>query len=141
MIATALIALRPQDLAADAAADPNGVVVSTADDVLTNSDLDRWSNRLARIVLDLGARPGSAVVLAVDPTIESIVVGWALAKAGALGVTASTNIPQASIGITTRARRAELSDAIDWLILDEPATMRRYMTVDDGPLEVANVAA
>ena len=138
---TAAITLRPQDLATLADIDPDGVAASTGDDQLTNFDLDRWSNRFARIILSLGAQRGSAIALAIDPTIESIVVAWALAKSGAIGVDVSADIPQAKIGITTRARRDALSDSVEWLILDEPATMRRYMTVNDGPLETSNVAA
>ncbi|CAM3620046.1 AMP-binding protein [Smaragdicoccus niigatensis] len=133
----ASIALRPQDLAELADVDPNGVAASAAGDELTNFDLDRWSNRLARIILDLGAREGSAVAIALDPSIEKIVVAWALAKTGLLGVSTDVEVPKAKVGITTRNNRDGLSESITWLILDEPATMRLYMTVDDGPVTVA----
>lgn len=138
---TATIALRPQDLAFLAEFDPNGVAASVGDDEITNFDLDRWSNRLARIILALGARPGTAVAIALDPSIESVVVSWALAKIGTVGITSSASVPSASIGVTTRNRHADLSASVNWLILDEPATMRRYMTADDAALEAANVAA
>ena len=135
---TSTITLRPEDLADLAAVDPDGIAASHGIDTLTNYDLDRWSNRLSRIILDLGARPDSRVALALEPTIESVVVGWAIAKIGAVGVSSADTAP---IGITTRDMRASLPNSITWLVLDEPATMRRYMTADASALRGLEAAA
>ena len=118
--------------------DPNAVVVSTADCELTYAELDRWSNRLARLLLDIGAGPGSRIAIAIDQPIESVVAERAAGKIGAPVSHYGSFSLGTTVGITTVALRPELTDEIDWLVLDERSTLQRYLTSSDAPLADAD---
>ncbi|MGO4612647.1 AMP-binding protein [Nocardia sp. 2YAB30] len=122
--------------------DPNAVVVSTDDCDLTYTELDRWSNRLARLLLGIGAGPGSRIALAIDQPIESVVAERAAVKLGAITIPVSADNSFAlgtTVGITTKDRRPELTDEIDWLMLDGRSTLQRYLTSSDAPLDDADL--
>ncbi|WP_431957559.1 AMP-binding protein [Nocardia lijiangensis] len=120
--------------------DPAAIAVSTADFDLTYGELDSWSNRLARVLLGMGAGPGATVAMAVEPTIEAAVTRWAIAKSGATPVLvssrgpASSEVEAAAIGVTTTALRDELTEAIGWLVLDDRSMLVRYLTGSDAPI-------
>ncbi|NMN94236.1 AMP-binding protein [Antrihabitans stalactiti] len=110
--------------------------LTDASAVRVPAELDRWSNRLAHLLISLGATHGTAVAVALTPSVESIVARTAISKAGAKAVASEQGVePGAAApivaGMTTKAQRAGLSDAIDWLILDDVVTVRRYMTMPD----------
>ncbi|MFF0546078.1 AMP-binding protein [Nocardia thailandica] len=105
---------------------------------LADADLDRWANRLARLLLARGAVAGARIAVAVDPRTEAIVAEAAVRKIGAEPVPARA---AARFGITTRDRRDELSDAVDWLILDDRSTLRHYLVSSDAPLSGAELRA
>lgn len=117
--------------------DPDAVIVSTPDCALTYGELDRWSNRLARLLLTLGAGAGTPIALAISAQIESVVAERAVVKIGGTpmplqqGERAAFGAP---MGVTTKDRRPELSDEIDWLVLDERSTLQRYLAGSDAPL-------
>ncbi|WP_410870091.1 AMP-binding protein [Nocardia sp. A7] len=111
---------------------------------LADADLDRWANRLARLLLGRGADAGDRIALAVDPRIESVVADAAVRKIGAIPVTltdGAATAPGAGFGITTKARLAELDDAGDWLVLDDRSTLQRYLVSSDAPLAVTELRA
>ncbi|WP_378732880.1 AMP-binding protein [Nocardia brasiliensis] len=117
--------------------DPNAVVVSTADCALTYAELDRWSNRLARLLLELGADDNPRVAIAITDEIEAVVAERAIVKI------CGTPVPVAAdgsftlgttLGVTTKAQRAALTDTIDWLVLDDRSTLQRYLAGSDAPL-------
>ncbi|MFE3541556.1 AMP-binding protein [Nocardia sp. NPDC059177] len=110
-----------------------------ADGRLADADLDRWANRLARLLLGRGATAGARVALAVEPRIEALVAEAAARKIGAHPVQADA--ATARVGITTRSRRAELTDAVDWLILDDRSTLRHYLVSSDAPLSAVELRA
>ncbi|PXX64261.1 AMP-binding enzyme [Nocardia tenerifensis] len=116
--------------------DPHAVVASTADCVLTYGELDRWSNRLARLLLGIGADADSRVAIAISDEIESVVAERAIVKLGATPVPAAaeTFLGGTAFGVTVKARRGELSDAISWLVLDDRSTLQRYLAGSDAPL-------
>lgn len=121
--------------------DPNAVVVSTADCVLTYAELDRWSNRLARLLLGLGANAGTRVAIAIDDEIESVVAERAIVKLGGMPVPAAadgTFMLGTTLGVTTKAQRGALADAISWLVLDDRSTLQRYLAGSDAPLTEAD---
>ncbi|WP_330229206.1 AMP-binding protein [Nocardia sp. NBC_00508] len=122
--------------------DPDAVVVSTADCDLTYAELDRWSNRMARLLLELGAGPGALVAMAIDQPIESLVAERAATKIAAIAVPATDDASFAlgtTVGITTKDQRPEATDGIAWLVLDERSTLQRYLTGSDAPLEPADL--
>ncbi|MET7767093.1 AMP-binding protein [Nocardia sp. NPDC005366] len=118
--------------------DPAAVAVSTADCDLTYRELDAWSNRLARVLLELGARPGARIAVAVEPAIEAAVTRWAIAKTGATPVDGDAVPFGIDLGVTTKARRGKLSDSVGWLVLDDRSTLVRYMTGSDAPITDAD---
>ena len=116
---------------------------------MTYAELDSWSNRLARVLLAHGAGPDRFVVLALPRSVESIVALWAVAKTGAAFAPLDPNHPperiehmiadsRAGIGVTTTAIGASLPGTIDWLLLDDLATVRKTMTVSDAPVTDAD---
>ncbi|MFD6395327.1 hypothetical protein [Nocardia sp. NPDC060249] len=111
---------------------------------LADADLDRWANRLARLLLTRGASAGERIALAVAPRIESVVAEAAVRKIGAIPVSpteGASTAPDAGFGITTRAGRADLADGIDWLVLDDRSTLQRYLVSSDAPLGATELRA
>lgn len=127
--ATNVIQLQPRLRNADLVAGNRGALVDV--------ELDRWANRLARLLIARGGTAHTRIALAVEPQIEATVAASAVRKLRATPAQladAATAVPGAAIGITTKARRPELSDSIDWLILDDRSTLQRYLVSSDAPL-------
>jgi non-ribosomal peptide synthetase component F len=104
-------------------------------------ELELWSNRLARLLMSIGAREGACVAMALPASVESVVSRSAITKTGATVVQIDAVADEAiTIGVTTKARRATLSNDIDWLLLDDLSTVRRYMTTSDAPVERTQAA-
>ncbi|MFI1913054.1 amino acid adenylation domain-containing protein [Nocardia sp. NPDC020380] len=147
-------------LAAGAQVNPDAIAVAAGNLTMTYRDLDAWSNRFARVLLRRGVGPEVFVVLALTRSVESVVAVWALAKTGAAFLPLDPNYPveriehiltdsRAPIGVTVCEVGETLPGSIDWLLLDDLATIRRVMTVSDapitdtergGPIELAQVA-
>ncbi|ONM49235.1 AMP-binding protein [Nocardia donostiensis] len=123
--------------------DPDAVVVSGSGCELTFAELDRWSNRLARLLLAIGAGPQVRVAIAVDSPIEQVVAERAVVKLGGIPVAADDGsfALGTGLGVTIGERRPELTDAIDWLMLDDRSTLRHYLAGSDAPLGSADFAA
>ncbi|MFJ4650256.1 amino acid adenylation domain-containing protein [Nocardia sp. NPDC088792] len=150
----------PEILAAGARVNPDAVAVTAGSLTMTYRDLDAWSNRFARVLLRRGVGPEVFVVLALTRSVESVVAVWALAKTGAAFLPLDPNYPveriehiltdsRAPIGVTVCEVGETLPGSIDWLLLDDLATIRRVMTVSDapitdtergGPIDLAQVA-
>ncbi|MFD4353253.1 AMP-binding protein [Nocardia sp. NPDC058518] len=121
---------------------PSGAPIAAGQ--LADADLDRWANRLARLLLARGAEAGERIALAVDPRIEAVVAEAAVRKIGAIPVSltdGASTAPGAGFGITTKARRAQLTDGADWLVLDDRSTLQRYLVSSDAPLVAAELRA
>ncbi|MFI6867092.1 AMP-binding protein [Nocardia sp. NPDC050406] len=141
-----LVALRPS--AADPVAaphDPAAIAVAAADCELSFAELDRWSNRVARMLLRLGARPGTRVAIVGTPRLESMVAREAVTKTGAalIAVGTESSTARADFVITTKEGRERLtalsgSTASGWLVLDELATLVQYLTGSDAPITDAD---
>lgn len=109
---------------------------------LADADLDRWANRLARLLLARGAANGAPIAVAVDPRTEAIVADAAVRKLGATPVRATEDTPvAAALGITTRDRVADLSGTVRWLVLDDRSTLRHYLVSSDAPLSDTELRA
>ncbi|WP_433732789.1 AMP-binding protein [Nocardia sp. CA-129566] len=115
--------------------------VSTNSGALADVEMDRWANRLARVLIARGAAVNTRIALAIDPQIEATVAASAVVKLGATPAAVAEDadaVPGSYLGITTKARRPELSDAIDWLILDDRSTLQRYLVSSDAPITDAD---
>lgn len=126
--------------------DPAAIAASAADCELSYAELDRWSNRLARMLLQLGARPGTRVAIVGTPQLEAMVARLAITKTGAtpapLGTETST--ARADFVVTTKEGRERLPEifrggaATRWLVLDERSTLVQYLTGSDAPITDAD---
>ncbi|OBK78647.1 hypothetical protein A5651_01580 [Mycobacterium sp. 1274761.0] len=83
---TAPVGLAPQLLAAAVAADPDAVAVVDGARELSYRELDQWSTRLARVLIEIGVGPERAVGVAMERCAELVVAWWALMKAGGVYV-------------------------------------------------------
>nr|WP_280415629.1 condensation domain-containing protein [Nocardia carnea] len=122
--ATAGIALA-RTLAVSVEDDPDGPAVVRGDEVMTYQELDTRSSRLARALIARGCGPGTGVVAALERGMDSVVVTWAVLKAGAalvpfdavsVAVTAGLVV---EFGLAVTAAPGE--PEVEWLILDDPA--------------------
>lgn len=141
---TAVIAPRPEFLAEIAEADPAGIAVTDGANEVTNLQLEERSNRLARVLIGMGAGPGASVVLALDPSVDSVIAAWAVLKSGAAIGRADERLDtqQRLIGITTKANREQMIDTVDWLVVDDLAALRRLEQLSDRPVaDAEHVAA
>ncbi len=93
---------------------------------LTYTQLDEYSSRLARELLERGIGPGDVVALGFTRSIESVAAVWAVAKTGAAYVPVDPALPAERIaylledsgtilGLTATAHRDELGESVEWL--------------------------
>ncbi|MDT5175686.1 MAG: hypothetical protein QOG37_2937, partial [Mycobacterium sp.] len=80
------IGVAPQLLAAAAAADPDAVAVVDGARSLSYRELDEWSTRVARVLIDAGVGPECAVGVAMDRSAELVAAWWAVSKTGGIHV-------------------------------------------------------
>ncbi|MGI5218677.1 amino acid adenylation domain-containing protein [Nocardia sp. CA-290969] len=130
----------PDILTASATATPEAIAAKYGDTTLTYRELDQRSDRLARILLRRGARPGTVLAAALPRSLAAVVTIWAAAKAGTAFVPIDPNLPagrieflltdsRAALGITDTATRPNLPGDLDWLVLDDDTT-RRDLTAE-----------
>lgn len=80
------VGVAPQLLAAAVAAKAEAVAVIDGARQVSYRELDEWSTRLARVLIDAGVGPERAVGVAVERSAELVVAWWAVAKAGGVYV-------------------------------------------------------
>ena len=80
------VGVAPQLLAAAVAADPDAVAVIDGAREVSYRELDQWSTRLARVLIEAGVGPERAVGVAMDRCVELVVAWWAVIKAGGVYV-------------------------------------------------------
>ncbi|AOD24505.1 non-ribosomal peptide synthetase [Rhodococcus sp. p52] len=134
----------PEILCAVAAVVPDTEAVVCEDRRMTYGELDAWSNRFARVLIDAGAGPETFVAVGITRSVESVAVIWAIAKSGAAFVPVDPKYPAerieymltdsgAILGLTTAAHRDELPDTVPWLVLD-PDLDARIAQASDEPV-------
>ncbi|MCB8909519.1 non-ribosomal peptide synthase/polyketide synthase [Rhodococcus rhodochrous] len=139
-------------LTAGAVEHPDRVAVRDRDTVLTYRELDTWSNRIARRLVELGARPDGIVALAFPRSWEMVLAVWSVAKTGAAYTPVDPEYPaervthmlddsSAVFGLTTGEYAAGLPSATEWIRLDDPEFVDACASYPDGPLTDADRAA
>ncbi|NKY31863.1 amino acid adenylation domain-containing protein [Nocardia speluncae] len=132
-------------LTTTAATTPAAVAARYGATTLTYRELDEQSNRLARILLRRGARPGRITALALPRSLAGVVALWAAAKAGTAFVPIDPNLPAgriefllsdsaAPVGVTDTATAPSLPTGIDWLIIDDDHTHRDVAAESPEPI-------
>ncbi|WP_063920716.1 amino acid adenylation domain-containing protein [Nocardia mikamii] len=125
---------------------PDGLALTTGDTGLTYTELDRRSNRLARLLIDQGAGPEIPVLAAAPRSAESVLIWWAIVKTGATYVPVDPAYPAhridhmitdsaAALGITVTTARPQLPDTAHWITLDAPETITHLDTHPDSPID------
>ncbi|MEU5843665.1 non-ribosomal peptide synthase/polyketide synthase [Rhodococcus sp. NPDC047139] len=141
--------LWPELLTSVAAILPDAVALSFADRQITYAELDSWSTRLARLLIDARIGPETVVALALTRSPESVAVVWAVTKTGAAFVPVDPAYPPervsymltdsaAAVGITTAAHRPALPAQLPWLVLDDPEIAERITATDAAPITDAD---
>ncbi len=109
----------PELFAAQVAAAPGAIAVSTQEAELTYAELDARSNRLARLLIGHGAGPETFVALALRPGTDLVVAALAVLKTGAAYVPIDTTYP---------------AERIAYMLADSAAVLA---VTDDGTLPTA----
>ena len=78
-----------------AAQDPGFVAITYYDDSITRLELERRSNRLARVFVEKGVRFGDYVAIALPNSIDFFVAFFATLKVGAVALPLSYRLPMA----------------------------------------------
>ncbi|MFH5244969.1 non-ribosomal peptide synthase/polyketide synthase, partial [Antrihabitans spumae] len=132
-------------LAAAAALDPARTAVVFEGEETTYRELDERSNRLARLLIDRGVGPEDLVALGIKRSTESVLASWAVAKTGAAFVPIDPNYPAdriehmvtdsgAKVGLTVASARGDLSESVEWLLLDDPALLEQASATSAEPV-------
>ncbi|MEV6136987.1 AMP-binding protein [Nocardia sp. NPDC051990] len=117
-------------LTAAVAQNPDATAIVFGGRHLTYRELDERSNRLARVLIALGAGPETIVAMGIPRSPELVLAIWATAKSGAAFLPVDPNHPPeriigmladsgATIGLTATSVRAKLPDSVDWSTLDD----------------------
>ncbi|KAF0963608.1 Linear gramicidin synthase subunit B [Rhodococcus sp. T7] len=110
--------------------DPDAPALVVEGDQISYAELDRRSSQLARVLIGRGVGPGSYVPVVGARSAESVLAMWAVIKSGAAFAPVDPSAPMAlgfdegdcsiaRIGVTVTSHRAALTDAIDWLCVDD----------------------
>ncbi|WP_431952178.1 amino acid adenylation domain-containing protein [Nocardia lijiangensis] len=138
----------PEILSAGAEIDPDAIAVRSGATCLTYHEVDEYTNRLARVLISLGAGPESSVAISIPRSIDSVLGMLAVAKTGAAFVPIDPDYPpdriehmaedsEVVVGMTVAGARRLLPDRMNWLVLDDEMTVRRIAeqnaaSVDDS---------
>ncbi|WP_051152824.1 non-ribosomal peptide synthetase [Nocardia niigatensis] len=123
------VRLLPDLLSASGSPDTPAIVSAASAAGMTYAELDKASNRLARKLIDVGAGPGQAVLVALPRSVLSMVAVWAIAKTGAAFVPVDVTQPAsrtaaiasecgAVLGLTSE-QVTDLPGEVEWLRPDE----------------------
>ncbi len=118
----------PELFAVHVASNPEAEAVTCAGRALTYRQLDEAANRLAQLLADHGAGPGSSVALAFSRSVEAITAILAVLKTGAAYLPIDPALPPARlqfmledaapVAAVTTADLADLFDGLDLAIID-----------------------
>ncbi|WP_167486988.1 non-ribosomal peptide synthetase [Nocardia terpenica] len=120
----------PLLLAAAVEIAPDAVAVTDGARALTYRELDAWSSRVARLLIERGVGPEDLVAIGIPRSVWSVAAVWSVAKAGAGFVPVDPTYPAeriahmmsdsgAAVGLSVGSSARELPGA-DWLVLDDP---------------------
>ncbi|MEV6772060.1 amino acid adenylation domain-containing protein [Nocardia sp. NPDC051030] len=135
----------PEVFEAAANLNRSAIAVRAAGTQISYDALDRWTNRLARVLIGYGVGPETLVAMGIPRSAESVAVTLAIAKAGAAFVPVDPGYPEqrishmlldsgAAVGITLAAHRERMPDGANWTVLDAPSFRRRVLGTSDAPI-------
>ena len=98
---------------------------------VTYAELDKRSSQLARKLIELEIGPGAFVAVSAGRSVDSVVAGWAVLKAGA-----AIGHEGATVGIATNG--ADRAQELEWIVLDDSATKSELAGLSGRPVTQAN---
>ncbi|KAA0017985.1 non-ribosomal peptide synthase/polyketide synthase, partial [Antrihabitans cavernicola] len=109
----------PELIAAATALDPDATALTYRGSEVSYGELDSTSSQLARVLIDRGVGPETAVAIGISRSVESVVALWAVTKAGGVAVPVDLKFPRERIAHMLADSGAVLlltnqSDAIDY---------------------------
>ncbi|WP_406688704.1 amino acid adenylation domain-containing protein [Saccharopolyspora sp. ID03-671] len=123
---------------------PDRVAVSCAGEAVTYAELDADANRLARLLVERGAGPGTAVALALPRGIRLVAAVLAVLKTGAAYLPLDVRHPAERlrlvlddvdpVALVTDSAHAEQLPVPATAVLDDPATGTDLAGRETGPL-------
>ncbi|MFI2511745.1 amino acid adenylation domain-containing protein, partial [Streptomyces sp. NPDC018972] len=129
-----------------AAAAPDADAVVSGEERLTYGELNERANRLARLLLAQGARPGGYTAVVLPRTVDLLVALLAVAKTGAayvpvdpthpaerIGYIFDTTQPVRVIAASSTAGKLPVADG-ELIVLDDPATADELAALDGADL-------
>ncbi|MFE7799301.1 amino acid adenylation domain-containing protein [Nocardia sp. NPDC057440] len=128
--------------------DRKAVALRADDTQVTYDALDRWTNRLARVLIGRGVGPETLVALGIPRSVESVATMLAVAKAGAAFVPVDPLYPEqrishmlsdsgAALGITLAEYLDQLPAGAEWIVLDDPDFRAAVLDSSDAPIAAA----
>ncbi|WP_156095165.1 non-ribosomal peptide synthetase, partial [Nocardia lijiangensis] len=134
-----------ETMAAAVAMNPDGIALLCGDRELTYRELDEQSSRLARMLAGHGIGAEDMVAIAIPRSADALLAVWSVTKTGAAFVPVDPTYPAdriahmltdsgAAIGLTIGAAHDALPGAVEWLVLDAPATAARMGHTSAAPL-------
>nr|WP_280480151.1 non-ribosomal peptide synthetase [Nocardia cyriacigeorgica] len=125
--------LLPDLLTHGARINPDQIAVRYEGRSITYRELDEYSSRLARVLIDRGVGPERIVALSFPRSYEMVAAFWAVAKAGGAHVPIDPSYPEdrmrhmvndsgAVLGLTAHQYLDRLPREVEWLCLDDPVT-------------------
>ncbi|WP_083744971.1 non-ribosomal peptide synthetase [Nocardia donostiensis] len=135
----------PDILAAGMAHDPDAVALIGGPETLSYRRAEEYTNRLARLLIAVGAGPERPVAISIPRSVRSVLATIAVAKTGAAFVPIDPTYPADRIehmagdsgivaGVTVSAARESLPGTVEWLELDDAATEHAITEQDAGPV-------
>ncbi|MEB4212339.1 non-ribosomal peptide synthetase, partial [Mycobacterium sp. 94-17] len=103
---TAPVGVATRLLDAALATAPDALAVLDGDRALSYRELDEWSNRLGRALIDAGVGPERAVGVATGRCAELVVAWWAVAKAGGIHAPVDVDHPVERVASVLDAAQA-----------------------------------
>ncbi|MFX0577213.1 amino acid adenylation domain-containing protein [Nocardia nepalensis] len=125
--------------------DRTAIALRSDDTEVSYDALDRWTNRLARVLIECGVGPETLVALGIQRSVESVATMLAVAKAGAAFVPVDPMYPAqrirhmltdsgAALGITLAAHCDRMQGDSDWIVLDDAEFRARVLDAPDVPI-------
>ncbi|WP_354571578.1 amino acid adenylation domain-containing protein [Rhodococcus sp. UYP9] len=143
------IPLLPDILLAAVESDPSASALSFEGTDLSYAEVDAWSSRLARALIGRGLGADDVVAVAMKRSASSVRSVWGIAKSGATFLPVDPNYPAdridhmltdsgARFGVTVSEFVDALPKTVDWLVLDDPASVAELGGNDDSPVMAAD---
>ncbi|WP_232852257.1 non-ribosomal peptide synthetase [Nocardia acididurans] len=142
----------PEILSDGAARDPSAIALRADGTAFTYRELTGYCNRLARVLIAVGAGPERTVAISIPRSAESVLAMWAVAQTGAAFVPIDPSYPADRIehmirdsgvvaGVTVAGSRSGLPDRVRWHVLDDPATEKAMAAASSAAVTEADRSA